>query len=462
MKEEKTEAKKISEKKELPQNRYKTKKIETAVAKEGLNKEERSPQVAVSKDGAKKNPVKELWNKLSQTVNQAISKVKDASKNKIIQKEKDNEQTKSQAEVRKPAEKLLYKEIESIRKKKNKHGKRKERIFTIRGLIKAIDLPSTLEKAGLEYQDPRKINKTLLIINIIIFGIITLAMLIRAAIYGAKFPGFILFLLALWIGFFFLSLGLLWVMYLFYLDMRIYQRTKEVEKVFPDFLQLASSNISAGMPIDRALWYAVRPNFGILAKEIETVAKNTIAGQDLSSALQDFSRKYDSKVIQRSISLLLEGLSAGGELAELLNKIALNIEETRILKRDMAANVTTYVIFITFASIIAAPALLGLSTQLLEIITRITSSIATENPNASSGMMFSFSFSSDGVSVENFRIFSYVMLVISSISAAAIVNVIQKGKVKDGIYRIPIFIAVSLIIYFVSSYMMSQMFSGII
>jgi pilus assembly protein TadC len=59
----------------------------------------------------------------------------------------------------------------------------------------------------------------------------------------------------------------------FYFDYKIYQRTKEIEEVLPEFLQLTSANISAGMTIDRALWFAVRPKFGVLAKEIEEVAK---------------------------------------------------------------------------------------------------------------------------------------------------------------------------------------------
>jgi Flp pilus assembly protein TadB len=357
--------------------------------------------------------------------------------------------------------KLLFNEMTKIRKEKEKRIKKKEKIFTLRGLIKVIDLQALLEKAGLEHTDPKKVAKQFLHINVVIFAFITFLVTIKAFVQGAELLNFLVFVAGIWLGLFALGLILLWLAYLFYLDMKIYNRTKEVEKVFPDFLELASSNISAGMPIDRALWYAVRPNFGVLAKEIEHVAKNTIAGEDLSVALMEFSKKYDSKVIQRSISLLLEGLAAGGELSELLNKIALNIEETRILKRDMAANVTTYVIFITFASIVAAPALLGLSTQLLAIISKITASISTQNSSSSAGF-FSFSFSSSSVSVQNFKIFAYVMLTISSISAAAIVNIIQTGKVKDGIYRIPTFIAISLAIYFLSSYFMGSMFSGLI
>ncbi|MBN2141765.1 type II secretion system F family protein [Candidatus Woesearchaeota archaeon] len=359
--------------------------------------------------------------------------------------------------------KKLSGEISKLKKAKESKAKKRERnvkLFTIRGFIRVIKLPEILEKAGL-YKDPKEVAKQMIRIDLFLVSSIALYFLIDGIIQQADPLRLIMFLVFGYATFFFLGLGVVWLCYLFFLDMKIYNRTKEVEKVFPDFLQLASSNISAGMPIDQALWYAVRPNFGVLAKEIEMVAKNTMAGEDLSSALEDFAKKYDSKVIQRSVSLVLEGLAAGGQLADLLNKIALNIEETRILKRDMAANVTTYVIFISFATIVAAPVLLGLSTELLSIISRITSTLLTESTSSSVGM-FSFSFSDDAVSVDNFRIFAFVMLTISSISAACIVNIIQKGKVKDGLGKIPIFILVSVILYLVSSVFIGQFFTNII
>ncbi len=42
-------------------------------------------------------------------------------------------------------------------------------------------------------------------------------------------------------------------------------------------------------------------------------------------------------------------MESGGEIGELLNKIAINIQETRIRKKEMAASVMTYAIFIGFA-----------------------------------------------------------------------------------------------------------------
>jgi archaeal flagellar protein FlaJ len=355
----------------------------------------------------------------------------------------------------------LKDELSRLHKLKEKkllsHSDKKR--FTIKGFIRAVELQRNLEKAGLN-KDAKQITREVLRITTAICTVLTIIVLAIGFYNGRSFSGLLVFLLAGWITVYFLLLGIVWACYLFYLDMRIFKRTQAVEFVFPDFLQLASSNISAGMPVDRALWYAVRPNFGVLAKEIEIVAKNTMAGQDIGEALRDFANKYNSKVILRSVNLMLEGLAAGGEMADLLNKIALNIEESRILKKEMAANVTTYIIFITFATIMAAPFLFALSTQLLTIIQAITGKIS--GATAGSNSFFSFSFSSDSVKVVDFKIFSYVTLAISAASSACIVTMIQKGNIKEGISKIPIYILISLTLYTVATIIMGIIFSGMV
>ncbi|MFH1682466.1 MAG: hypothetical protein ABIA37_01595, partial [Candidatus Woesearchaeota archaeon] len=92
----------------------------------------------------------------------------------------------------------------------------------------------------------------------------------------------------------------LWLILYIVVDYKIYLRKVGIEEVFPDFLQLTSANIRSGMPIDQALWHAIRPNFGVLAKEMADVAKQTMSGTDLEKALQDFAAKYDSTLLKRS------------------------------------------------------------------------------------------------------------------------------------------------------------------
>src|SRR4030042_1321860 len=358
------------------------------------------------------------------------------------------------------AEEHLPRGIAKLKSLKGKRllSRKKKRKFDLRRFARSINLQSFLEKAGLERLDAKKVSKTLFRISIIICGVISFFIIIMNIVNNKGLVNLLVFLLGFWLTCFIIILALLWGAYLFYLDMRIFNRTKAVEAVFPDFLQLTSANISAGMPIDRALWYAVRPGFGVLAKEIESVAKNTMAGEDLSSALSNFANKYNSKIIQRSISLLLEGMAAGGEVADLLNKVAMNIEETKLIKKEMASSVTTYVIFIIFATIIAAPVLFGLSTQLLVVIKAITGRLGSTMSSSSS--MMGFSFSGDAIKTSDFRIFAYLMLGISAFSSACIVSIIRKGRVKEGLAQIPVFIIVALLIYTFASLLIGGMFSS--
>jgi Flp pilus assembly protein TadB len=252
---------------------------------------------------------------------------------------------------------------------------------------------------------------------------------------------------------------LLWSLFFVYIDLRIMKRKKEIETVFPDYLHLTAANISSGMPIDRALWYAIRPRFGVLAKEMEEVAKSTLVGENLDKALLDFSEKYDSVTIKRSFNLLLEGLNSGGEIGDLLRRIANNMMETEIMKKDMASSVTTYVIFISFATLGAAPFLFGLTTQLIVIMTSIFSTIDLGESGQGMGLMSGGS--GDIISLFDYQIFAIVSICISSIFAAIIISVIQKGNAKEAIKQIPIFIPIGIANYLISFYTMRYFLGGL-
>ncbi|MFT4249889.1 MAG: type II secretion system F family protein [Candidatus Woesearchaeota archaeon] len=241
----------------------------------------------------------------------------------------------------------------------------------------------------------------------------------------------------------------------FVLDMKIDARRREVEEVLPDFLQLTAANIGAGMPIDRALWYAVRPRFGVLAKEVEVVAKHVLTGEELDEALMQFTKKYDSLLLTRSINLLLEGIAAGSHIADLLHKISVDIQDQRILQEEMAANVMTYVIFIGFAAVLAAPILFGLATQLLVVISSIVSNLGD---GGSSAM---FSISTNAIRLVDFRVFSFVVLTGSATISALIIGVIQSGSSQRGVRLIPVFVAVSLVLYVVSASLFAGLFGGL-
>jgi Flp pilus assembly protein TadB len=372
-------------------------------------------------------------------------------KNKSIKENNsaNNEQSKNKKIVE---EKITQELVESRRRFYKKKKKEKRRITKI--------LEETLQKSGHEITGD-EYQKKAKQFSVLIGIIASLCLSISFALFAQQLYFFLAFLLMSFVTCSLLAYMLIMIGSFIYLDYTIYQRTKEIEEVLPEFLQLASANISAGMPIDRALWFAVRPKFGILAKEIEEVAKSTIAGEDLEQALETFTKKYDSKILKESMNLLIEGMRAGGEIGFLLNQIAANMQDIKIMRKEIAASVMSYVIFITAASIIGAPFLLALSSQLLVIMTGLSSSMNIENPDSASSSSFKISMSSDSISIGDFRIFAVIVLLFTSIFSAMIISAIRKGNTNESIKIIPGYVVISLLIFFAASALFRGVMGGL-
>lgn len=332
---------------------------------------------------------------------------------------------------------FFKKKYEKERKKKATSQERKQRI------------KEYIERAGIEI-DTRRLFKIFfniaIVVNLLISGYLIYYFSVT---YGITWSTVVASIVVLWVFVFVLLIFALWIIFYIAVDLKIFRRKIDIEEVLPDFLQLTASNINAGMTIDRALWFAVRPRFGVLAKEIESIAKETMGGVDLKTALDKFASRYDSPVLKRSINMINEGIEAGGEIGELLNRIAINIQEQKAMLKEMSANVTTYVIFITFATVVAAPGLFALSGVLIEVVQNL-GSVLGGTTNAASSAGIALSFSGTGVSQSDFRTFAVVSLIITSLFSAMMISTIKRGNIKSGVKYIPIFIAVSLAIYIIA------------
>src|SRR3989338_8216895 len=415
-----------------------------------------------------------------------------------------------------------------------------ERLF----LSKSLEGKLKIEfiKSGIK-TTPIKFIKRLLIISFVL-SLIGLLFFSGYYLKGRSVAEFPLILINGEIISFFASLGVVGFFTYTWLTVKKNTRKRKIEEILADYLQLVSANVGAGMPIDQALWYAVRERFGILVEEMEVVAKKTITGGDLGEALIDFAEKYDSDLLKKSVVLLVEemevvakktitggdlgealidfaekydsdllkksvvllvegmevgakktitggdlgealidfaekydsdllkksvvllveGLEAGGEVAELINKIAWNVREVQIMRKDISADVVTYVIFIGFAALVAAPLLFALSYRINIIMTTLLSGInlGGATGGASLGGSLDITKIGSGLSPNSFKNFAISALLITSVMSAIIISTVTKGSIKGGIRLIPIFAAVSLLLFFILSAILTALFSGLI
>jgi len=266
------------------------------------------------------------------------------------------------------------------------------------------------------------------------------------------------------IGYFLVAFIIIFIvilaLFLVWLSVKKYNRKNKIEDVLADYLQLVSTNVGSGMTIDQSLWYAVRKRFGILSDEIEIVAKKIMGGMEVKEALFDFAARYDSDVLKKSITLLVEGMESGGRLAELIAKISWNIKENQLMKKQLASDTTVYVLFVGFATLIAAPVLFALSHRIIIVMSNIISNI---DLSSAVGVSTKLPITKLGSSLDqgDFKIFAFISLFITSIVSSLIIGSVRRGDIKGGVKLIPIFIAISFILFLIASIILTTVFSNV-
>ncbi len=243
-----------------------------------------------------------------------------------------------------------------------------------------------------------------------------------------------------------------------YLDLRIFNRTKKMEEVLPDFLRLVSENLKGGMPFEKSLWSAIKPEFGILSQEVRLAAKKVMTGTDVDVAVIEFTCKYDSPMLKRSFDLIIEGMKGGGRIADVIDRVIDTIEETKELKAEMTATNLSYIIFIVIIVVLVAPGLFTLSFQFLTILQNLAQRVGDAGTVASAGLPISFGNVS--VDPQKFSSFSRYALMIISLFAGMIISLISKGSIKGGIKFVPLLFLGSQIVYFIGMKVANSLFAG--
>jgi type II secretory pathway component PulF len=216
-----------------------------------------------------------------------------------------------------------------------------------------------------------------------------------------------------------------------------------------------SSNLRAGMTIDRAMLLSSRPEFSPLDQEILRTGKEIATGKGIATALEDMSRRIGSEKIEKTILLIISGIKAGGSLDVLLEQTAVNMRERNFVEKKAGGNVLMYVIFIFVAVAVGAPVLFGLSNILVETLTEILSGLPSIDAQTTSQMTMPFSLTSVNISVEFINYFCIAFIFVIDVLASLVLGLIMKGEEKEGLkYLLPM-ILISFAIFFLIKLILS-------
>ncbi len=139
-----------------------------------------------------------------------------------------------------------------------------------------------------------------------------------------------------------------------------YERIKAIEDEFPNFLRDLAEAQKAGTNLPDALKNASKTNYGKLTPEIKKMNDQLSWGLPLQEVLYNFSKRMKkSDIIRRSVRILIEAYSSGGDIAEAMESTAVNVnaikENEKERKSMMSQHVLMmYIIFFIFIGIVLA------------------------------------------------------------------------------------------------------------
>jgi len=237
-------------------------------------------------------------------------------------------------------------------------------------------------------------------------------------------------------------------------------RTNDMEKVLPDFLLLIASNLRAGMTPFTAFVRAARPEFGALSKEVIIAASKLSGSASLNDALDELTRRFDSLVLDRAVAFFKKGVRAGGHIASLLVASADEIRKIQDLRQELIVATRTYSIFLGFIVIIIMPFLLSISTNFIAMFLSIRQqTMGTTDNIARSIPMFGGNIL---ITAEEMTMLAYLSLAITSLLVSALVGIITRGRVLDGVKYFPIFAISSIVMFMISRMIIGSMLSGVV
>ena len=250
--------------------------------------------------------------------------------------------------------------------------------------------------------------------------------------------------------------GLFYVLVLMSVD----SKTRFVEEVLPDALQLMASNIRAGLTTDKALLLAARPEFGPLADEIRRIGRELMAGKSFEYSLVKTTRKIKSDVLAKTIDLMVNSVRSGGKLADLLDQISADIRDQQIIKKEIQASVLMYVLFIFIAIALGAPLLFAMSAFLVKMLVTNMMIIGAEMPETLEVGDMPISMTDVQITPEFIQMFALISLSVSSFFGSIIIGLILKGNERAGFKFLPILLGLAIGLFFLGGFVLESMLGG--
>lgn len=144
-----------------------------------------------------------------------------------------------------------------------------------------------------------------------------------------------------------------------------FKKVKEIEAIFPKYLNDIAENISAGMTLPQAMRSTINIDYGVMTPYVKEMAAKMSWGISLEKIMNDFAKKTGSKAMKRNVQTIIETHRSGGAMDTIMRSVAQSLIELEKIKKERSASVYAqmvngYMIYVVFLGV-----MIGLSSVLV-------------------------------------------------------------------------------------------------
>ncbi len=162
--------------------------------------------------------------------------------------------------------------------------------------------------------------------------------------------------------------------------MRADKRKAQIEDSLPDALHHMAVAVRTGLVLESVIQEISEAEYGPLSEEFARITLEIRKGRPLKEALLAFAKRTRSKDVQRIMRLVLEGVEAGGPIADVLDEVSDNMRAIKMIKRERKSATSQQISFLAMASLFAGPFVMGVVGGLPNVMEVVAGGMAGDLP----------------------------------------------------------------------------------
>jgi len=214
------------------------------------------------------------------------------------------------------------------------------------------------------------------------------------------------------------------------------RRIRNINGRFPDFVRDLAESRRAGMTFTKAIMYSSKGNYGVLTPEIQKIARQISWGSSVENALGAFSKRVNTKLINRTVSLIIEASKSGGNVADVLDAASKDAKEIRLIDSERRASMLSYVAVIY----------VGMGVFIMIMIVLCKNLLPSMLGEGRTGIAAAMGGSAGIQYIDILSLFFYAALVQTG-GMGIVTGVFEQGNVASGVKHMFIMILVTWIIF---------------